>query len=71
MNYMLFRKTKEYGVYQTDLNFNKDAIKNMISEIYKLENDKIYNSKGRTFILNNGFHSCNLLDKSKINCVLS
>lgn len=66
MNYMLFRKTKEYGVYQTDLNFNKDAIKNMISEIYKLENDKIYNSKGRTFILNKGFHSCNLLDKSKI-----
>ena len=67
MNYVLFRKTKEYGIYQTDLNFNKDAIKNMISEIYKLENAKIYNSKGRTFILNKGFHSCNLLDKSKIN----
>jgi uncharacterized protein (TIGR02466 family) len=66
MNYILFRKTKEYGIYQTDLNFNKYSIKNIISEIYKLENDKIYSSKGRTFILNKGFHSCNLLDKSKI-----
>jgi uncharacterized protein (TIGR02466 family) len=64
---MLFRKTKEYGIYQTDLNFNKCTIQNIISEIYKLETDKMYNSKGRTFILNKGFHSCNLLDKSKIN----
>ena len=62
-------KIKEYNAYATNLSFNKNALSNIIKEIYELENEptKKYHSEGRTFVVNKGFHSCNLLDKLKVN----
>lgn len=60
---------KNYEIYNTNLQFNNETLSKIIKEIYELENDKNkkYHSIGRTFIVNKGFHSCNLLDKSKVN----
>ena len=56
---------KTYNAYQCNLNFNPETLAKIISQIYELENDpeKKYHSAGRTFKINKGFHSCNILDK--------
>ena len=51
-------------VYKTSLKFTKNVIDNIIKEIYKLEELGHSSPSGRTFKLNKGFHSVNLLDKN-------
>lgn len=65
MNNFLCVNVSKYDIYKCSLAFNEKMIQNIIKDIYELENhpDKLYHSEGRTFKINNGFHSCNLLDK--------
>ena len=54
---------EDISIYTTSLEFNEQTLQNIISEIYSIENEKIYSSEsGRTFKINKGFHSVNLLD---------
>lgn len=52
------------GVYQCMLNFNQNTYDKIIEQMYEMENnpENMYSSDSRTFILNKGFHSCNLLN---------
>lgn len=54
---------EEFAIYNTSLEFNKQTLQTIINEIYSIENEKIYSSEsGRTFKINKGFHSVNLMD---------
>ena len=54
---------EDFSIYDTSLNFNEETLKNIIDEIYLIENEKIYSSEsGRTFKINKGFHSVNVMD---------
>jgi len=57
---------KNDGFYDVNLHFNEHTMSNIVKEAYDMENisGNIYSSYSRTFKLKNGFHSCNLLDKS-------
>ena len=64
MNKFNSLNVEESLVYSCNLNFNKDTLQNIIKEIYQIEKEKKYQSNsGRTFKLNKGFHSVNVLDK--------
>lgn len=64
MNYI---EVEKYGIYTTNLNFNEEMYNNIVEEMYDMENQgEKYSGASRTFKLHNGFHSCNLLDKSKV-----
>lgn len=63
MNIFTTNVIEDFSIYNTSLNFNEETLKNIINEIYLIENEKIYSSEsGRTFKINKGFHSVNLMD---------
>jgi len=52
-----------YFIHECSLNFNDTKLNDIINEIYQLEKEGKYNSKsGRTFKINKGFHSVNIID---------
>ena len=54
---------EKFFIHQCSLNFNSVKLKDIIKEIYQLEAENKYSSNsGRTFKINKGFHSVNIID---------
>ena len=63
MNYFENLELENYFLYKCSLNFNDNKIKDIINEIYDLESQgKYHSNSGRTFKINKGFHSVNILE---------
>ena len=51
-------------IYKCSLNFTPKTLNQIINQLYQLEKDGLSSKTSRTFKLNKGFHSVNLLDES-------
>ena len=60
---MIDHLINSYFIHECSLNFNDTKLNDIINEIYELEKEGKYNStSGRTFKINKGFHSVNIID---------